>query len=406
MQKNSYSATSPYNKLSQAFLIIALGFCVAAIYHYIQGAYKRVDYPLNTPLFIIQDHFADFSGIVAANLNLDPYNANWRGFGSNYPPGAYLDMLPFTSLGVPLGRNVYLFLFIACISVFSIRMLRNVKSTLPKGALVFGITFLSYPTLFNIDRLNTEALLVSVCLTASLLLINKYEKVAAVLFGIAAAAKIYPGIFLLIGQPKNLIKRLFIGAVVVGVITTAALILYDTSPFGVLESYRRSYGLFQRMIFQGSDFIQRSSSLYGGLRSLVGSFGSSFRTEAINLNLVYISYVISVLGLIWTGYLFIRRDLLLWEKFAICAALLILIPQTSFDYKLAYLYPGFLLFLIHKPSEDDRYVTWVFSLLFVSKHYIKLFDGVTVSSFLSPLLLVLLLFAIANRSADRKLVAA
>ncbi len=83
-----------------------------------------------------------------------------------------------------------------------------------------------------------------------------------------------------------------------------------------------------------------------------------------------------------------------WSRLVVVIGLMILLPQSSGDYRLVMLYPPLLAFLNHSaPMRMDRLITTLFGLLMIPKAYAILESDINIGLLLNPLLVGCLILA-------------
>jgi hypothetical protein len=80
-----------------------------------------------------------------------------------------------------------------------------------------------------------------------------------------------------------------------------------------------------------------------------------------------------------------------WKSIFVAVSAMLLLPPTSLDYKLLFLFLPLLMFLEEPPRVHDRTYTLLFGLLLIPKAYWFLFSWVSIAVILNPLLICLLL---------------
>ena len=121
--------------------------------------------------------------------------------------------------------------------------------------------------------------------------------------------------------------------------------------------------------------VSQSASLWGALRVCVWTITSSTLSNMGVYN-YYVEHLL-VPYTVFTVFMFlmisvyiIRVESAFWKNIALLIFVIIMFPTISYDYKLLYLLPLFLLFLTREEkSRFDGYYLVLIALLFIPKNY-------------------------------------
>ena len=155
---------------------------------------RGLGWPRNTPFFLPEFRFSDFTQLFISAQYQDPYSVA----GVSYPPfGLFvMDLMGFFS-----ARQATILFLSAAMAVLIAVIWRTIdtRSDLDsKHKFVLTSLFaFSFPVLFAADRGNLDLVVIALVLASiSLILNNGNSYMSGILFGIASAVKIYP-LFLL-----------------------------------------------------------------------------------------------------------------------------------------------------------------------------------------------------------------
>ena len=162
-----------------------------------------------------------------------------------------------------------------------------------------------------------------------------------------------------------------------------------------LSDFNRDYVLLAR-----GHGLQHGMSLFGLIKAAISAYFIIFLDYSKagpvlkSFYAIYPFMVIIIFALACA--LLIRKEVSYWQKVYILVAMLLLLPQVSYDYKLIHLFFPLLFFL--KSSQSSKYdylYAMIFGLLMIPKDYFWLVSDVSIAVIINPLLLGAMLGAIA-----------
>lgn len=380
--------------------IVFVGFCFSTFIHYLQYTFFKQVWPFNTYLYTPDDVWADFFGLHAMNVNMDPFHQTFRGFGNNYPPFAYLAISVFTQLGKLNGAISYSVFFVSFYSFFVWRYFRDFNRSEGSTFLYTAIVaFLSYPLHFAFDRLNLENLIFVLVAVFYMFLLKNRFVASAIAIGIAAAIKVYPGLFAILLLQRKQFRALFVAIVTFVACTILAMVVFKTDPMEIYSSYSKSAPLFKQftLSYMGIPF---SSSLFAALRALDGMVNPQLIDAWDHSQKILDFYLIAavILGLIVLPAVMSKR-ISTWERLILLSFIILVLPVISFDYKMLYLYISLAAFL---NSTSDERLDLLFSVFFgfilIPKAFFIIFRTVNFGVILNPLLLLIAALYIAGKA--------
>lgn len=389
------------DKLSLIKSIVIFGFTFAVIYYYWAAFYQgHFNYPYSTFVFNPGDKFNDFTSVHNWTRSLMPYQ-----HGASYLPFAYVVMAPFALIK---GWPALLFYFMT-VTYFMIQFLYKNIPTVSKMDRIQGafvLSFMTYPFLFTLDRGNIEALVF--LFQAAFIVFYKMTRLRlAVLFLAAAIAmKGYSIVFLIIFMADKKVKE---SLQVLGI--AACMTLFGAMVFG--EGVVNNLFLLaqnveaSRHYFRAADYgMLHSSSLMSLLKFVLNPFIAGVIPAKIEvLDALHPYYLILAFGLLGVLSWFAFHERVFWKQVALLTIAEILLPEVSFDYKLLHLLVPMTLFVqADQPSRYDRFYCILFGLLLIPKTYWVVYWEVTSTSFLSPLLLLVLAIVLAKDFSSSRVV--
>jgi hypothetical protein len=389
-------------RLSVISGITLFGFIAAVIYHYYAGAYLNMTYPHNTFLFNPVDKFNDFYNQLKIVKNFNPYYET-GGVEAVYFPFSYLIIYlyslirPFTlSLAV---YSISFAVFVACYNYVNMKA----KTDEIKNWII--MTLLTYPFLFSIDRANFENLLF-VFMALFIYFYQKRKYLLSVLFlSCAVGMKLYPILFVLLFISDKKYKEVVYVLVLSLLMTLVSMIVlkggFVASMNGVLnglEYHKINYGI-------GDAGLHYNSSIYGMIKAIIYEyFEPVFIGDRQNVHLFYNIYFkgcIIIAAGISLFMIMYRQEF--WEKVAVITLIQLLLPYMTGDYKLIHLLiPMFLFIQTSKLTKNDLLYAILFGILLIPKNYYYLFDDVSASVIINPLLMTAMLVMILVKNIKKR----
>ena len=363
-------------------IFLGVGFLASVAYHFFVAYVLKLNYyPYNTFLFRPTDRFGDF---------LDNFNAGHDAYTKVLATRAmfplfvllcrimYLINLKAMSLinFKLLLLALYLIGFLSCLSVYILHSLRKCSVRLRYFA--WASMMLSFPVLISFDRANFEnGIFLLVVLSMGLLIKEKYT-LAALVLGIASALKPYSAIFFLLFLMDGQFLAIVLGFGAWGVSTAGSLLLLPTPFFRELHILQASMGVYNQQYVVGNEGMYFGNSLFGLIKSVTYLIGDRFflfsTSDAIlRFNQAMMEpYLLSslVVAIVVTAILFVYK-MPWWQKFAVIAFCMNLLPYIGGAYRLLYLFIPLLAFLVYEDrSKLDIVYLILFGLLFIPKGYL------------------------------------
>ncbi len=226
-----YSALRTY--IITLVALTAFAWCVVGV----RGHILHEPYPRNTLYFIPHVRFTDFTDLTPRVPHWhEPHVLSRTDIRPNYPyPYSYpaptfyilvffVGLFPLHPLRAYLIFLLLSFLLATCF--FSLRVRRATQKKLPQIAL-WSTLLLGFPLQFLIDRANLEGVIWVLVLLGTVAYTRKRNVIAAIVWGLAASMKIYPGLLfvLFLGRRKA-------GAFVLAIAATITFLLLALAGIG------------------------------------------------------------------------------------------------------------------------------------------------------------------------------
>lgn len=381
-------------KVNTATVVILIGFTASVYFHYIISNYcGQSSYPHNTFLFNPADKFNDFFNIYRATKGLDPY-ANPV---SVYFPFTFLVMSFFTIFKAKFAFGLFMAIFTG---FFAYYISANIPTTnrLSRISILFVMTFMSYPVLFNIDRGNLECFLFIFLALFFYFYRNGHYSLSILFLSFAIAMKLYPGVFVILLLADKKYKNILLAGLLTVIWSLAsAAILHG----GIVQSFlglKHNLALFNQTYMASSLGLQHNTSLYGVLKlvqlSTINSDATAWMLPLVNAMINNYAVIALLFFTLISIYIFLREDIF-WKKVTLLTFMMLLLPQVSFDYKLIHVFLPLLLFInCDKVSRFDHIYVLFFALLLIPKDYIIIRDDISIAVLINPFLMLLAIFLI------------
>jgi hypothetical protein len=359
---------SKEKRISTLILMVLAGFCFAVFYHYILGVYLGMGYPHNTFLFVPTDRFSDFSRVLQANEDLNPY------FGPNrmlqYP---LLNFLGFVFSLMPLAYAILIFIsivtgFMTIASLYSLKI--NGQPT--NWTSVFILSLLTFPFLSDIDRGNFDGF-IFILLTLFMLFFTQKKFISSAIFlSFAIAMKPFPAVFLLLFVAEKRFKEAIITVVSTVLVSLVPLLFFQGGLLANLSA-ALSISRFPDAIgssgyFESNNFVFHSMSIFTMFKVYFIETGMIDNVDMAAFSSIYVKVVILVFIPIGLYVIFLEKEL--WRQVAILSVVMVIFPQISGNYRLLYMFVPLFLFLMKETtSSSDYFYVVLFELLLIPKNY-------------------------------------
>jgi hypothetical protein len=365
--------------------IVLLGLLAALSYHAFVAWVLDAGYPSNTFLFRPEFHFSDFYDIFRPVQKGSPLGTQ----AAVYFPFAYVPLYPLIWMTPQAALATTLAVF--CAGTFYFVWLKlDFLSPARRGIAAAILTFASYPFLFAVTRGNLEMIVLLFLLGFIMLVERGRYLAAAALLACATAMKLYPGVYGVLLLQRRQYKA---SALTAALTLILSLLAASAFPGGIAGTAQRLLGnldFFKEEYILSAGTIYFSSSYFSVLKLLVRIAGYDVPLVLEALRLPYAILSIAAFAAI-TLFIF-RIERTLWKQACLLCFAMILLPEVSFDYRLAHILLPLGLFIAAPPgnARHDRLYAALFGLLLIPKAYAPIGFEVTLGVVLNPLLMTLM----------------
>jgi hypothetical protein len=393
---------SKSQKLSLLILIIVVGFSVAVLYHYVQGAYLGQTYPKNTFLFRPWDRFNDFYNPLRNSSDLDPYRPDKASYGAGNP---FFHLVAYLfSLIRPRELSWLIFLSSFFISFMLIvkHYLYGLKSktTYHQLLAIFVLAFLTYPVIFAVDRSNFDLIICISIFLFALAYERQRFKTSTVFLAAAISMKPVSCVYAVIYMINRKFKEAFLLAFNVILMNVISISLFKDGPFVETKKFIESQ--IHQVDEQASSTLSMfRSDLYNFLVTVVRSisrlFGAGIDLRGNSAFLLAYTVAAVVVFAFFVVYLW-KRPQPWWRVMTVLTILLIILPYNSGDYRLTYLLVPLLMYMaLKEETRNDLLIVVLWGLLLVPKNYYTISGEQNIGMVINPLILVgLLILVVCN----------
>lgn len=387
-------------KIGWMTLVLLVGFSGAVIFHYVQGQFLGRGFPENTFLPGPVTRFGDFYGVYDQWIRM---HFNGVGYGLSYFPSTYLvaDLFSWVS-PAQAAAAVFLLAFTVFFSVYTFFNLKTDRLTETLKHMVLCLC--SYPFLITFHTGNFEwVVFAGVALFIHFYVRQQYT-LGTPFLALAISMKLMPAVFLVLLFAERRYRQIAYTVGWVLGLTLLPLLVFEGGLRSGLDGYLANLQASQKMYF---DLMVRSGagthfghSLFNAVRVFV----PRNPTEITAMLTPYFAFTMLILAGI--SFYILRYERRLWKKVALLVIALNLLPYTSTDYKLLYVFiPLFLLINDPEPERLDLTYVILLSLLLIPKTYVFFNSNplLKLDVVLNPAIMtVLLVLIIASRIAETK----
>ena len=404
-------------EINEYFLIIistlVIGFFLSISYMYISDTYLNYGYPYNTFLFKPNGAFRDFffpyvissnpySQYSQINIDIKEFISNilfpptfidhelWtrNASGPLYFPFSYLLSKIFTIFNPVIGLIIFWLVSIFSFGFICIKNTFQISKSKIYGVLIF---LLSYPFYFLLDRSNIE-IFVFIFIYIFVFYYDKYPLISLVSITFAISMKFFPIFFLLLYLSEKKYKFFFLSLIFSFAITIFGYLIYPggliTNMNAHLLNLRVSSLQYQ---IRGQD-IAYNHSLLSGVNYLLLLFNQTIHSsESFSWLIQFANIVKLIFGLLISLWIVAYKQER-WKKILLITCLMLLIPNSSGDYRLMHFYIPFFFILNNFATSNLKKYLFTCSLLFVPKNFLhlNLIPEANIGVFINPLLMIIL----------------
>jgi len=402
-------------KIQYIGTIIFCGFVLAVWFSLVRSIRLGFVYPNNTFLFLPSDRFFDFFNLYDICKDHNPYFTTFHIRGNYYP---FSNVLTFLSALLPKKESLVL-LIVIFVSFFLYINISNLNTKEMNRAesvkYIFIFTFLSYPFLLCVDRMNNENIL----FIFLYLFVYSYSKkkflMSSLFLSFAIAMKAFPAVFLvfLLSEKKY---RETTATIALTVFLTAFSLIFHKGGFLLNLNYILAGFNYNNVLYlcQNNNMIQWGASLFTLSKMYFIQTNQIASIDLVKFLGIYTKVVFSLFILLSGYVLFIEKEL--WKKVMILVAVALLFPHASSEAKLIYIFiPLFLFINSSEKSKFDLFYMVMFGLFLIPKKYYffskivsdSCYNDVSIGIILNILILIAMVVAIiiegvSNRPSSRR----
>jgi hypothetical protein len=267
----------------------------------------------------------------------------------------------------------------------------------------FVISFITYPVLFALDRANYDLLITLLLGLYLVLFLKKKYLLSALVLSLSTAIKPFSGLFYILFLFDKKYREVLIGFLNFIFLNLVSLIAFKGSFFDQVQKYIVEMLQVKKLISTGS-ILRFSSDLYDAIVVFSDSFSKKIG-KPINLgnNSVFYNeyFAFALIVLILILIIIYRKKLAFWKKIAVISFLIILLPMSTGDYRLMYLYLPLWLFLAKEKVESiDTSMVILWGLLFIPKGFIVLNQDQNINMIVNPLLIIIMICILLSSKDD------
>lgn len=330
------------------------------------------------PLKVSSIMFKRCTYIFTDFLDFDPVTERLIGRGSDdkayelvivYPAPMMCVYILFTRVfAEPL--RAYLEFIVLSVVLGAACLILALSSSSANRLLLAGVVgvsaVLSYPLLTVLERANMEGFLWVVVALGLTAFVARHHKTAAVLFGLAASMKMFPGILLLLLLARKRYKELAIAAVAFVLFTAIALHLLGPSIPVAIAEVRSGLGRVggSHLMSYRPPEVGYDHSLFSVLKQVLYLLHSHDKDDvALNSSIqaAALPYLLFVLPGFAALYWFRIRRLPILNQAMALVILAVTLPYVSGEYTLNHVYFAwalFLLFLARDVTAGRESIPW------------------------------------------------
>ena len=337
-------------------------------------------------LYLARDRFSDFIDVVTYTASTNPYVNEYNWDGPIYYPLILLLLKPLTIFYK--SELVWgLVMFVIGSSWIGAHAMTKDTSADAKqvGLGLFLITLCSYPLLFGLDRGNVD-LIILFMVIMYLVNLNRERNIAAgIWLGLAIAAKVFPGLFVLVALRRKNFKTPLVAGVTVVASSILAMELFGGDYAKSLEHFRFFYKRFEDVYLINSlvnfNFFSDPFSL---LKSMITLGWLPMSSETLYK---YYSKFALIFVLLITYVVLWKKEEPEYIQLGMIGVGVVVFPGLAYDYRLVFLFPALYSFFYRQESHPrDKVFWWFLFLILIPKHYGLIQDKWFLTCFVNPLL--------------------
>jgi hypothetical protein len=403
------------NKIRLTSFAVLISFIITVYYFYHQGVHLSLEYPQNTYLFNPMDRmsgimektfprthvYSDLYAVWWQTRATNPYPLGNPDYPSNYLPFAHFLLKPWSMLSYDNALTVFFIITSLILAAFAHVFLRT-KDRYENVQNLIIFTFILYPSQMIFDRGNIESIVFLFTWLFVWFLSKNKNSLASSFLALAAGMKLFPAIFGVILLQKKEYKAAAVSAVTFLIVTGISLMTFEGSISATIYSMLDAIKEYNVTTTTNKMTITHNSSLSALFYVLYYAVQTHFPNQIQFMN--FLSYLrdhayswISIVMIGWSVIsILLKPSMKLWESMTLLTLLTLLLPHSSYDYRLIYLLIPFAL-LANDETENGNWgmlFTVLFILLFIPKGMFLLRRDINIGSFLNPVLMTFGIFCL------------
>ncbi len=327
---------------------------------------------------------------------------------SNYPPFVHTFLSLFQNLDYSLAVFFLTVTTLLMVSIPVLIALQEFSISQKSTILVAGFVF-TYPMLMILDRGNLQGIVTGCCLFAIMLMSRGRYLESAVLLGIAAALKIYPGIYFLVFLKQRRFKELSLAITTTVLLTVVSVSTFTGTWAENFAGFKLGLRAFTGDIADANihALLFQNHSLLA-LISYVSLQDVKFFSSAALLSITFYQFLILTTGTLVVLWILFSKYQNENQVLLSLTTAIVLIPSISYGYALSMFFIVLLNLFDRKTDLSKFSITYVkvtlvlIALLFAAKGFPL---NVALSSWmniLDPIILLLLLIVSFIKFQPRK----
>jgi hypothetical protein len=316
---------------------------VVDLLHFQQSPSPYLD--RNSWLLSQYPRFSDFFQILHILRTFNPYGI----LAGNYPPVGYW----LTAALLWMNDYAALFVFLSAVIGFLLWWFsRSFTSglTASERVTVLIVAMFSLPVTFALDRANLDLVVFAMVVIGVAALERQRNVLAATWIGLAAAAKVFPALYLFAFLRGARLRYLLLGVCVIIISTVCAFLGFHGSLLHNIRSLIDTQGLTaQRNTAVMSTYFNASLAAFvQGIGYGIGAEGGAY---AVMRSITAFIFPMDLLGTIVLAWYLRRREESLWRALTLITVSFLLLVDLSNYYALLFLFVPLALFLKHAPMN-------------------------------------------------------
>jgi hypothetical protein len=322
----------------------------------------------NSWLFTQYPRFSDFFQIYELLRSFNPYGIQ----SGNYPPFGYWLAAPFVWMNEYAALIAFIGLTVGFIVWWSYQCFTAGLPVMGR-VLVVGVVLLSLPVSFAVDRANEDLVLFVFIVLGVAAFERLRPAMAASWIGIAAAAKLFPIVFLLIFLRSRRIRYIFVALVIVAALTLLGFATFRGTLIQNFDGFKSGYAVTNTQTQAPGGGILATyynASVPAWMQSIGYAISGNSGLAAVrNVISPAILPFEAALGVALAAYLRWREQSL-WRAVTLITTFILLFSDLSYYYELLFLFVALALFVKYADiTRNSMIIAVLFGLSMAPRAY-------------------------------------